>query len=65
MTDKRPFTFLMRQSERSALKALAEKHDRSASALLRQWIRDAARELELTAPAGQSQARGGQNDLAN
>jgi len=45
MSDKRPFTFLIRPSERVALRTLARNSERSEGAVLRLLIREAAREL--------------------
>lgn len=43
MSDKCPFTFLIRPEERAALKRLAQAQDRSEAATLRLLIREAAR----------------------
>ncbi len=46
MSDKVPFTFLIRDDERAELKRLAKSMDRSEGATLRLLIRQATRDLE-------------------
>lgn len=51
MSDKTQFTFLIRRDERAALLHLSRVNERSASAMLRWLIRQAARELKADADA--------------
>jgi hypothetical protein len=43
VSDKQSFSFLIRPSERQALKAMAQHAERSESAMVRTLIREAAR----------------------
>jgi hypothetical protein len=56
MSDKIPFTFMIRQDERAALKRLAQMSERSEGTTLRYLIRMAAKELDADAMT-QSEAR--------
>jgi hypothetical protein len=49
MSDKTPFTFLIRSDERLTLKRLAKMTERSEGATLRWLIRNAARDLKAEA----------------
>ena len=51
MSDKTQFSFLIRRDERAALFHLSRVNERSASAMLRWLIRQAARELKADADA--------------